>query len=48
VSDEDEKASEVNEAEEVFDVVFPSRDQSAVVLHPGEEPLDFPAPSVSA
>ena len=38
----------MDEAEEVFDVVFPPRDQSAVVVHPGEEPLDFPSPAVSA
>src|SRR5580658_2332159 len=48
MSDEDERASEVDESEEVLDVVFPSRNQAAVVVHPCEEPLDFPAPAVSA
>ena len=48
MSKENEETSEVDEAEEVFDVVFPSRDQSAVVVHPGKEPLDFPSAAVSA
>jgi len=38
----------MDEAKEVFDVVFPSGDQAAVVVHPGEEPLDFPASAVSS
>jgi len=29
-------------------MVFPSCDQSAVVLHPGEEPFDFPTAAVAA
>jgi hypothetical protein len=35
------KACEMNEAEEVFDVVFPSVNESAEVLHPCEEPFTF-------
>ena len=34
--------------EEVFDVVFPSSDESAEVVHPGKEPLHFPAFSITA
>jgi hypothetical protein len=48
MSKENEETSEVDEAEEVFDVVFPSCDQTAVVVHPGKEPLDLPASAVSA
>jgi hypothetical protein len=45
--EEDEQASEVYEAKEVFDLHFPSGDQPAEVLHPGEEPFDFPAALVA-
>jgi hypothetical protein len=38
----------VDEAEEVFDVVFPSSDESTEVVHPCEEPLHFPPSAVSA
>lgn len=48
MSDEHEQACEVNEAEEVLDVEFPSSDNSAIVLHPGKEALDFPSASVAA
>jgi hypothetical protein len=41
------KAGEVNEAEEVFDVVLPSGDESAEVLHPCEEPFHFPSSAIS-
>jgi len=37
----------MNEAEEVFDVVFPSRGESAEVLHPCEEPFHFPSSAIS-
>ena len=42
------KAGEVDKAEEVLDVVFPSGDESEEAVHPGEEPLHLPAFSVSA
>jgi len=29
-------------------VIFPSRDQAAVVLHPGEDSLDFPSAPIAA
>jgi len=41
------EASELYESEEVFDVVFPSCDQSAVVLHPGKDAFDFPAAAIA-
>jgi hypothetical protein len=41
-------ASELDEAEEVFDVVFPSRDEPAEVVHPGEEAFDLPTLLVAA
>ena len=42
------KAGKVDEAEEVLDVVFPSGDEAAEVVHPGKEPLHFPALSITA
>ena len=38
----------MDEAEEVLDVVFPSGDEAAEVVHPGEEPFHFPASTVAA
>lgn len=38
----------MNEAEEVFDVVFPSGDESAEVVHPCEEAFYLPAPAIAA
>ena len=42
------KAGEVDEAEEVFDVVLPSGDEAAEVVHPGEQALDLPAAAIAA
>jgi hypothetical protein len=42
------QAGEVDEAEEILDMVFPSGDEAAEVMHPREEPLHFPAPAVAA
>ena len=36
-------ASELDESEELFDVVFPSCDEPSEVVHPSEEPFDLPA-----
>jgi len=41
-------ACELDESEEFFEVVFPSRDESSEVVHPGEESVDLPAFLVSA
>ena len=40
------EAGEVDEAEEVFDVVFPSGDEASEVMHPSEQSFHFPASSV--
>ena len=37
----------MDESDEVLDVVFPSCDQSSIVLHPGKEPFDFPIAAVA-
>src|ERR1035437_1806219 len=48
MSEEHVEAGEVDEAEEVLDVVFPSGDESAEVVHPGEEPLHLPSSLVAS
>ena len=47
MSEEHVEAGEVDEAEEVLDVIFPSGNESAEVVHPGEEPLHFPSSLVA-
>ena len=42
------QAPEMDESEEVFSIVFVSRDQSSIVLEPREESLDLPSMSVPA
>jgi hypothetical protein len=46
MSDQEVQTGEVDEAEKVLDVVFPSGDKSAEVVHPRKEPLHSPAPAV--
>ena len=41
------KAGEMDEAEEVFDLVLSAGDESAEVVHPGEQPFHFPSPAVA-
>jgi hypothetical protein len=41
------KAGKVDEAEEVLDVVFPTSDKAAEVVHPGKEAFRPPATSVT-
>jgi len=48
MSEQDDQACELREAQEVFDVVFPSSDESSEVVHPGEESFHFPASAVAA
>ena len=48
MSEQDEKAGKLCEAEEVLNIVFPSSDESSEVVHPCKEPFDFPASSVAA
>src|SRR5512142_2759231 len=45
---QDQHAGELNHAEEVKAVAFPSYQQPSMILQPGEEPFDFPAPSVTS
>ncbi len=45
---QDQRASELDHAEEVDSVSFPAAGEPAIVLEPGEQPLDFPAPQVAA
>jgi hypothetical protein len=42
------QACEMDESEEVFDVVFPSCNESSEVVHPGKEPLHFPSFAIAA
>jgi len=42
------QAGEMDEAEEVFDVVFPSSNESSEVVHPCKEPLYFPSSAIAA
>jgi len=48
MSEQQVKAGKVDKAEEVLDVIFPSSDEAAEVVHPGKEPLHFPAFSIAA
>jgi len=45
---EDNKAAELKHAEEIGFVIFPAADESAEIVEPGKEALDFPAPAVTA
>ncbi len=38
----------MDEAEKVFDVVFPSSDEAAAVLHPGKDAFDLPSAPIAA
>jgi hypothetical protein len=45
---EDHEATELEHAEKVGLVIFPTADQSAEIVKPGEKAFDFPATTVSA
>ena len=45
---EDDEAAELQHAEEIGFLMFPAADQSAEVVEPSEEALDFPAAAVTA
>ncbi len=47
LSEGDEDASEVDEAEKVFEAALIAGHQAAEVMQPGEQALDFPAPPVA-
>ncbi len=38
----------MDEPEEILDVVLPSGDEAAEVVHPGEEPFHFPALAIES
>ena len=44
---ENYEAAELEHAEEIGFVIFPAADQSAEIVEPGKEALDFPAPTVA-
>ena len=48
LSEEDNEAGELDEAEEVLSVEFPADEYAALPLYPGEETLDEPASHVAA
>jgi hypothetical protein len=41
------QTGQMHKTKEVLDVVFPSGDRAAEVVHPGKEPLHFPASAVT-
>ena len=41
------ETGKLHEAKEVLDVVFPSGDESAEAVHPGEQPFHSPAAAVT-
>ncbi len=47
MSEQHVQTGELHEAEKVLDMVFPSRDESAEAVHPGEEPFHSPASAVT-
>jgi hypothetical protein len=47
-SEEDNEAGELYKAEEVLSVILPADEDATLPLYPGEEPLDEPAPRVTA
>lgn len=48
MTEEHLQTGEVDEAEEVLDVIFPSRNEPAEVLHSGEQALHSPATAIAA
>ena len=44
---QDNEAAELEHAEEIGFAIFPAADQSAKIVEPGKEALDFPAPTVA-
>jgi hypothetical protein len=48
MSEHQVETGQIDEADEVLDVVFPSGDKAAKVVHPGEEPLCLPASAIAS
>src|SRR6202795_2864885 len=44
---EDNEAAELEDGEEIGFVIFPAADESAEIVEPSKEALDFPAPTVA-
>ena len=44
---QDDKAAELEHAEEIGFVIFPAANQSAEIVEPGKEAFDFPTPAVA-
>ncbi len=44
---QDDEAAELKHAEEIGFLIFPAADESAEVVKPSEESLDFPAAAVT-
>jgi hypothetical protein len=44
---QDQRASELNHTQKVLGIAFPAAGNAAIVLQPGERPLDLPAPKVA-
>src|SRR2546429_8155912 len=45
---EDNETAELEHSEKIALVIFPAADESAEIVEPGKEALDFPAPAVTA
>ena len=45
--EDDDEAAELEHTEEIGFVIFPTADESAEIMKPGKEALDFPAPTVA-
>jgi hypothetical protein len=48
MSQQDQHASELNHAEEVCSVAFPSAGDASKILQPSEQPFNFPAAPIAA
>src|SRR5688572_4560013 len=47
MSQQDQRAAELNHAEEVDGVTFPATAQPAEIFQPGKQPLNLPAPQIT-
>src|SRR5258705_12625139 len=45
---EDNETAELEHSEKIALVIFPAADESAEIVEPGKEALDFPAPAIMA
>jgi len=47
MAEQDERASEMEHAREVFQIVLVTRDQPTIILEPCEQPLDLPSATIA-